>query len=182
MVDVRMDATVRHEAQEMDASPALARPPKGAEQRVVREERAVLDRDVDAHQVLEEDATRSDREVPDLRVAHLARRQPDGLARRLQCGMRVLLPEPVEDGCLGELDAFPGPGGARPQPSRMTSATSGVTRRQLRRRRRRSRRTPARRARRRLPVRRPRPAAPGAHARCPRSRILRRAPASAGAT
>ena len=104
VVDVRMDATMRHEAQEMDASPSSTRPPKGAEQRVVREERTVVDRGVDAHEVLEQDATRSDREVPDLRVAHLALRQPDGLARRLQRGTRVLRPEPVEDGCLGELD------------------------------------------------------------------------------
>jgi hypothetical protein len=48
-------------------------------QRRVLEEGSVLDRLVHAHEVLEEDAARTDREMADLRVPHLSVRQPDGL-------------------------------------------------------------------------------------------------------
>ena len=116
VVDVRVDATVGDEAEEMDVASPRGCAAKSAEQRLVREEGAILDRDVHAHQVLEEHAPRADREVPDLRVAHLARRQPDGSARRLQDGVRVPLPERVEDGRLGELDGVPGPGRSETPP------------------------------------------------------------------
>jgi hypothetical protein len=80
VIDVRVDASVRDEAEEMYLAASLARSPKGTEQGIVREERAVLDRGVDAHQILEENPARPDREVPDLRVAHLPRGQPDGFS------------------------------------------------------------------------------------------------------
>src|SRR4029453_14780157 len=53
---------------------------------------------------------RANGERPDLGVAHLALRQPDRLARRLQRRVWVLVPEPVEDGCLGQLDRVPSAG------------------------------------------------------------------------
>ena len=53
---------------------------EGAHQCRVLEERAVFDRLVDAHEVLEQDASRADREVSDFAVAHLSGRQPDCLA------------------------------------------------------------------------------------------------------
>ena len=78
VVDVRMDAAVRDEPEQMDVLAAL----EGAAQDLVLEELAGLDRLVHAHEVLEEDPARADRQVPDLGVAHLTRRQADGLARR----------------------------------------------------------------------------------------------------
>ena len=71
---------------------------------MVLEERAVPDRDVHAHQVLEEDAPGADRQVPDLGVPHLPGRQPDGLARGRELRVREALQERVEDGRVGELD------------------------------------------------------------------------------
>src|SRR5207253_8918928 len=73
----------------------------------VRGEGAVLDRPVDAHQVLEEHATRADRQVADLRVAHLSRRQADGFPGGCYPRMRVLPPEPVEVRRVRELDGVP---------------------------------------------------------------------------
>ena len=55
-------------------------------------------------EVLEEDAPGADRQVADLGVPHLARRQADGLARGRELGVRIALPEGVEDGRVRELD------------------------------------------------------------------------------
>ena len=100
-----MHAAVRDETQQMHVLAALE---GGAQDRVV-EELARLDRLVHAHEVLEEDAARADGEMPDLGVAHLAGRQADRLAGRLQRRMRVRAPEAVEDGRVGELDRVPRP-------------------------------------------------------------------------
>ena len=78
-------------------------------QRGVLEEGPVLDRAVDPLQVLVEHAAGADRQVPDLGVAHLAGREADRLARRLQGRVRVLGPEAVEDGRLGQVDRVPRP-------------------------------------------------------------------------
>jgi hypothetical protein len=51
-----------------------------------------------------------------LGVAHLAVRQPDRLARRLQRRVRVLGPKAVEDGRLSELDGIAGTGRCEPPP------------------------------------------------------------------
>ena len=101
VVDVRVDAAVGDEPEQVDAVAALER---RAEERRVLEERAVLDRLVHAHQVLVEDPAGADRQVADLGVAHLAGRQADRLAGGVERRVRVLGPEPVEDGRVGELD------------------------------------------------------------------------------
>src|SRR5207247_11227005 len=77
-------------------------------ERRVFEQRAVLDRLVHTHEVLEQDAPRPDREVTDLGIAHLARRQPDRLARRVQPRVRIGAPEPVEVRYLCKLDRVAG--------------------------------------------------------------------------
>ena len=81
---------------------------EGTAERVVLEQLARLDGPVHPHEVLEQDAARADRQVPHLGVAHLALRQADGGARRGELGMRVVPPQPVEDGRLGELDRVTG--------------------------------------------------------------------------
>ena len=106
MLDVRVDAAVGDQAEQVDVLAALER----ADERGVLEERAVLDRLVHAHQVLEEHAAGADRQVADLGVAHLPGRQADRLAGRLERRVRVLGPEPVEDGRVRELDRVPRPG------------------------------------------------------------------------
>src|SRR5262245_35914091 len=76
----------------------------------VLEEGAVLDRLVHAHEVLEEHAARTNREMADLGVPHLAVRKTDGLAGGRERRVRVRAPEPVEVGRVGELDRVAGTG------------------------------------------------------------------------
>ena len=110
VVDVRVDAAVRDEAEQVDVAAARARALERPDERRVLEERAVADRLVHAHQVLEEDPPGADRQVPDLGVAHLPRRQPDRLAGGLQRRVRVLAPEPVEHRRRRQLDGVARPG------------------------------------------------------------------------
>ena len=88
VVDVRVDAAVRDEPEQVDVAAALARTLECADERRVLEERAVADRAVHALEILEQDPAGADREVTDLGVPHLARRQADRLARCLSvvCG------------------------------------------------------------------------------------------------
>ena len=106
VVDVRVDAAVRDEPEQVHAAAAL----EGRAQRGVLEERAVGDRAVDAHQVLVEPAPCADRQVPDLRVAHLPRRQARCLAGRIEGRVREVAPEAVEDRCVRQLDGVAGTG------------------------------------------------------------------------
>ncbi len=72
----------------MDVLPALER----AAEDGVLEEGAVLNRRVDAHEVLQKDTARADRQMADLGVAHLAVREADGGARGLELRMREVAP------------------------------------------------------------------------------------------
>src|SRR2546429_6455932 len=105
MVDVRVDARVAHEAEQVDVPAALER----GEERGVLEEGPVLDRLVHPHQVLVEPAAGADRQVTDLGVPHLARREPRRLARGLDRRVRVAPPQVVEDGRVRQLDGVPRP-------------------------------------------------------------------------
>ena len=97
---------------------------RGLQHRVARQ-RAVGDGLVDARQVLADDRAGAEVEVADLGVAHLPLGQPDRAAAGRQLRVRVARPEVVEDRRVGQLDGVAGPGGASPQPSRMTRATPG---------------------------------------------------------
>jgi hypothetical protein len=110
MVDVRVDAAVGDETEEVDAGPPLLRPLECLGQRLVLEECTGLDRVVDALKVLEEDSPRPDRQVPDLGVAHLAFWETDGRPRGFQRRVRVAAPELVEDRRGGQLDPVTGTG------------------------------------------------------------------------
>src|SRR5439155_15825460 len=100
MVDVRMDAALRDEAEQVDAPPAL----EPAAQHGVVEQRPVGNRAVDAREVLVEATPGADRQVTDLGVPHLAGGQADRLARGVEGRMRELPPEAVEDRRVRELD------------------------------------------------------------------------------
>jgi len=76
VVAVRMDAAVRNEPEQVHALPTVERRPQDR----ILEERTVLDRRVHAHQVLVEATPRTDCQVADLAIAHLARRQAGGRA------------------------------------------------------------------------------------------------------
>ena len=121
MVDVRVDAAVRDEPEQMDVLTALEGGPQDG---VSKNEPSSIDlfTRIRSWKRMRPGA---DRQMADLGVAHLARREADRLARGLERRVRVLGPEAVEDRRVRVLDRVPGPGGARPQPSRMTSATSG---------------------------------------------------------
>ena len=104
MLDVRVDAAVRDEPEQVDVAVALARAPERTDECLVPEERSIARRTVHALQVLVEDATAADRQVADLRVAHLPGRQSDRLAGGLERRVRELRPQTVEDRRAGELD------------------------------------------------------------------------------
>ncbi len=91
----------------MHVPAALTRAAERRDERLVLEEAAVRDRSVDALEVLIEHPTGADRQMPDLRVAHLSGRQADRLAGRLEPSMGVLRPEPVEHGRARQLDRVP---------------------------------------------------------------------------
>jgi hypothetical protein len=114
VVDVGVNAAVRHEPEQVDVSHALAGAVKRGDERVVLGERPVLDRAVHPREVLEEDAPRADREMADLGVAHLPHRKTDCLAGRGERSVRVSLEESIEHGRICELDGIPGAGRCDP--------------------------------------------------------------------
>src|SRR4029079_1375816 len=93
----------RDETEEVHVAAPVERGLQGG----VLEEGAVGDRAIDPLQGLVEHAARADRQVPDLRVAHLPARQADRLAARLERRVRELGPQPVEHRRLGQLDGVP---------------------------------------------------------------------------
>ena len=107
---MRVDASFRDEAEEVHGAAAILRALEHGPQRRVLEERAVADGGVHALQVLEEDPAGSDRQMPDLGVAHLSGREPDGLTRCRERRVRELAPEPVEDRRSRQLDGVAGTG------------------------------------------------------------------------
>jgi hypothetical protein len=100
VVEVRVDAAPGDEPEQMHLPPAL----EGRTERLVLEEGAVGDRLVDPHQVLVEASAGADRQVPDLGVAHLARRQPDRLPRGGERRVWIAPPQVVEDRGRGQRD------------------------------------------------------------------------------
>ena len=107
VVEVRVDASLGDEAEQVNVPSTLPCPCESADERGVVEEGAVPDREVDPHQVLEEHAAGADREVPHLGVPHLAGGQADGLARGGERRVWEQAPEGVEDRRLGEVDGVP---------------------------------------------------------------------------
>ena len=110
VVEMRMDAAFGDEPEQMDVAPTRFRALEGAEKRRILEQGAVADRGVHPLQILEEDPTGPDRQMADLGVAHLPGRQADRLAGSREGGVRVLCPDPVEDGCARELHGIAGTG------------------------------------------------------------------------
>ena len=88
----------------MNRAASLAGAAEGADERVVRHERPVLDGAGHADEVLVQDPPRPDREVSDLRVPHLAVRQPDRGTGCDELRRRIAGDEVVEDGRPRELD------------------------------------------------------------------------------
>jgi hypothetical protein len=81
-----MDATFADQSDQVQRPPGALRGPTGLDERLVVEERPVLDRLRDSHQVLHHDAAGAQVEVPDLAVAHLpfgqSHGKPGGLEQR----------------------------------------------------------------------------------------------------
>ena len=94
--------------------PRALRPLESADEGGIDEDRAVADGQVHPHQILEQDAARADRQVADLRVAHLPRRQADRLPGGGEARVRVGRPEPVEHRCRRQFDGVAGAGRSDP--------------------------------------------------------------------
>ncbi len=92
-------AAVGHQPQQMH--PGGRHQPGAARERLAQDsvlgQRAVRDRVVDAHEVLAHDRAGAKVQMPDLGVAHLPLGQSHRSPARRERGMRVALPEPVED-------------------------------------------------------------------------------------
>ena len=106
MVEVGVDAALGDEPEQVNVAAARLRALEGADEHRILEERAVADRGVHPLQVLEQDPAGPDRQMADLGVAHLPGRQADRLAGGREGRVRVLAPEPVEDGRVRELDSI----------------------------------------------------------------------------
>ena len=87
--------TVGDETEQVDVSTPLARPLEGGPEHFVLEQGAAFDVVVQALQALLENAARSDRQVTDLGVAHLAVGQADGGTRALDRRVRIGGEQPV---------------------------------------------------------------------------------------
>ncbi len=116
MVYVRVDTTLRHEAEQVDVASALGASTKDRREHLVLEERAVLDRPAHAYEILEENAACADGQVSNLGVPHLPRGQADRPTRCLECRVRVPRPQLVEYGCVRELDCVARPRWGEPPP------------------------------------------------------------------
>ncbi len=114
VVDVRVNTPVGDEAEQMDVAAALSRAPERGSERAVLRERAVLDREAHAREVLEQDPARPDREVPHLRVPHLSHWKPDRLTGGGERRVRIAIPQRVEGGRARELDGVSRPGRGDP--------------------------------------------------------------------
>ena len=90
-----MDPARSDETHQMQGRAALEDARYRVAQHGVVEEAAVGNGGGDARQVLKDPKARTQVEMPDLAVAHLAGRKADCLARRLQPAMRPLVDEPV---------------------------------------------------------------------------------------
>ncbi len=98
---VGVDAAGADEADDVETTVRLGCPVAGGNQCRAFEERTIGDRRVDPRQVLEHRPARSQIQVADLGVAHLARRQPDGILRGAQDRVGPALEEPPPDGHRG---------------------------------------------------------------------------------
>ena len=108
---VAVHAAARHQTHEVQRAAAAGGLGARLLEHAVGEEVAVGDRLADAREVLVDDAAGADVEMPDLGVAHLARRQPHRRAGCLEGAVRVRGQQPVEDGSGGQAHGVAGTGG-----------------------------------------------------------------------
>ena len=102
VADVGVHAAVGHEAHHMQGGLTRGDLAAGLDEHLVLKDLASLDGMVQAHELLHDHTSRSDVEMTDLGVAHLTRRQADGLAGSLDGRPGALGHEGVEVGRGGE--------------------------------------------------------------------------------
>ena len=115
MADMAMDAPVGDQAQQMQGPAQFGGAPGGGGQGGIVEEGAVRDGVVDQHQVLANDTTRAQGDVPHLGVAHLAVRQTHGPARGLQGSVGIEGEVAIQLGRARQGDGVVGLGGVDPE-------------------------------------------------------------------
>jgi len=102
MIDVRMDAAVADEAQQVQLARTAAL--HGFEKQRLAEEFAAGDEPIDARDVHLNDAAGAHIEVADLAIAHLPFGQADVRARSVNQGIREFLEQAVVIGFAGKRD------------------------------------------------------------------------------
>ncbi len=104
VAEVGVDATVGEEAHQVESRAVRHRVGDRLTHDGVLEEGALGDVLIDPRDLLIDHAPRAEVHVPDLRVAHLPLRQPDGEPRRLQGRVRVLRKEAIEERLRSRID------------------------------------------------------------------------------
>jgi hypothetical protein len=107
---------VGNQADEVQGVAAISAALEGVGQRGIRRKVAVVDRLVDARQILVDDPSGSHVRVADLGVAHLSGRQTDGFARSDEPRVRIARQQPIVDGRSREGDRVVVPVGANAEP------------------------------------------------------------------
>jgi hypothetical protein len=108
VLEARMHAARGDEPHQVQAPALIPGCAARRAKRLVLHEAAIGDRVVDAGQVLLHDRPGPEVQVPYLGIAHLTGWQPDRLPGRVELGVRIRLPERVEDRCRGERDRIAG--------------------------------------------------------------------------
>jgi hypothetical protein len=111
VVDVRVHTTVRHETQQMKTTVALLCVGEALDNVVDLVELALLDRLVDAHDILPHDSAGTNVQVTDLTVAHQTLGKTDGERRGLELSVALgdlaaIFGELVHPGSVGVEDGI----------------------------------------------------------------------------
>ena len=104
VVDMAVNASVRAQAQKMQGSVPCGDPFRQCLQHVIVFEGIAAHGVSDAHQLLADDATGADGQVPDLGIAHLILGQADMGPAGFDQGVGVRMPEGIHHGRLGPAD------------------------------------------------------------------------------
>ena len=99
-----VDAAGRKQAEEVERPPIALGLPDGRVEGLVAEKGAILDRSVDAHEVLEDDPPGAEVGVPDLGIPHLPLGQTHCEARGVEGRVGIALVEEVDVRGIGQGD------------------------------------------------------------------------------
>ena len=99
-----VDTARRQKAKDVQGFAAVTGLDRGGDQGRIFKERSIPNGLVDSCEVLIDESTRAEMQMPDLGIAHLIVRQTHGLTRAVQQGMRAGIPQGVPGWRIGRRD------------------------------------------------------------------------------